>query len=328
MTYENEVIEISKNTDITKGEIFNFRETPNEREFDETFDFYRGILTWAAKYDVNSSYIFFQNDISPNARAKTFKGHGIIAITSGLMLRQINDYLKNEELDKKLKERFEKIYPFLDNPINVLMYQQVQHSTFYHELGHLIQQSEELQNWMQETSTSNNFSLTRHKLELDADSFSALSLAAHIQQYGFKIFGEKIDSEKMELLVELFSATVLLYFLTFSSATREIYYEESSHPHAFVRIINVLLIISDYLGQSLKLSKNGITINPIKMFPRTIDLVEKIESEILKNEKSDDLNIILSKNKTDIINYFTKLSAHKIKDCKEASDVWNEKIPT
>ncbi|KFF11152.1 hypothetical protein [Flavobacterium hydatis] len=328
MTYKDEVLELLKKTDINEGDIFDFGETPHEHEFAETYQFYRGILTWASKYDVKSSSIFFQNDTSPNARAKTFNKHGVIAITSGLMIRQINDFLKNEELDKKLKERFEKIHPFLDNPIHVLMYQQVQHSTFYHELGHLIQQSEELQNWMQETSTSNNFSLTRHKLELDADSFSALSLAAHIQQYGFKIFGETIDTEKMELLVELFSATVLLYFLTFSNAKREIYYEENSHPHPLVRIINVLLIISDYLGKSPKLSKKGIIINPRKIIRGTIDLVEKIESEIFKNEKSDDLNIILSKNKTEIINYFTKLRAHKVEDCREASDVWNEKIPT
>lgn len=328
MVYEDEVLNIINNTDILKEDIFNYRETPKENDFESTFQFYRQTLTQAKRFGIKSSYIYFQNDINRNARAKIHKGKGIIGITLGLMMYQIDNFLNRPDIDVILKERFRVIIPFLDNPIHVLMYQNVQHSTFYHELGHLIQfsDSEETIQWMEESNTNNNFSLIRHKLETDADSFSAIFLAAHIQQYGLKIFGEEIDAQKMELLIELFSTSVLLYFLSFTGADRDIYFEESSHPHPLIRILNVLLIISDYLRQSQKLIEKGINIVPINLVERVVKTSEKIEQEILNKEVSEPLVNMYSNHRIDIMNYFSKIRAHSFENYKSALEEWNRRV--
>lgn len=328
MVYEDEILKIINNTDIPQADIFNYRETPKESDFEGTFQFYRGILTWAKRFGITSSYIYFQNDFSRNARAKTYEGKGIIGITSGLMMYQIENFLNRSDIDEKLSERFRIIIPFLDNPIHVLMYQQIQHSTFYHELGHLIQlsNSNETMQWWEENNTDNNFSLIRHKLEMDADSFSAIAVATHIQQYGLKIFGEEIDSQKMELLVELFSTTVLLYFLSFSGADTNIYFEQKSHPHPLIRILNVLLIISDYLGQSSALINRGINIVPINLVQRVIELAEKIETEILDKQRDAPLVNSYFNHKTDVLMYFSKLREYPFENYKSAQEEWNKRV--
>lgn len=328
MAYEDEILRLLNDTNVTKEDIFNYRGTPKENDFEDTFQFYKGISVWVSKYGIFSAYIYFQNDFSRNARAKTYNGKGIITITSGLMIYQIENFLYKPEIDESLKERFQIILPFLDNPIHVLMYQQVQHSTFYHELGHLIQKSEsnETEQWMEESSMDVNFSYMRHKLEMDADSSSAVALASHVQQYGFKIFGEEIDSQKMELLLEIFSTTVLLYFLSFTGADKEIYYEKNSHPHPLIRILNVLLIISDYLRQGPKLIDKGIDIVPTKMVLRVIELAEKIETKILKVKKPINLPAVFSTHKADIVSYFSKVRGYPLEGYKSASDAWNARI--
>jgi hypothetical protein len=170
--YKNEVEEIIANTDFIDNQIFDISLSPYADEFANTFNFYRDTLTDAIKYGVESSYIFYSNDRVPNAKAGISKGHGIIIFNAGLLVSLIQNLLEKEEIDYVVKNEYAEFHKFLDNPGNNLVYQAAQHFTFYHELGHLIQQSENLVSYLSERSIQEEvFDFTKHKLEIDADSF-------------------------------------------------------------------------------------------------------------------------------------------------------------
>ena len=163
------------------------------------------------------------------------------------------------------------------------MYQLTMHFTFYHELAHLVQKSEYLESHLYERPFEvEEFDLTRHKLEIDADSFSGISIASHIQQYALKHFGDDLDSNKMESLIQMFCSSALLYFLAFQSCKGEIYFYENSHPHPMIRILNFILTITNYLQQSPKLTERKITLNHINIFKATIKTTALIETSVFK----------------------------------------------
>jgi hypothetical protein len=323
--YENEII---SETGIKIEQIFDFSLSPYLEELSKVFEFYRKTLDInSLRYNLKKSYIFYLNDKSVNAKAGISDKYNIICINSGLIIFLIQNIFEKEELDKNLKFDYKEIYNFLDNPIHILMYQVALHFTFYHELGHLVQKSEILKSFICERPTGiNDFDLKMHKLEFDADSFSATSIGAHIHQYAFKIFGEKLNSYQVESVIEIFCTSILLYFLSFESYKEKIYYEESTHPHPIIRILNVILTITNYCQNSPKLKEKGIYINHNKIYDLTIYNTMKIESQILKSKKAKNFSQILSNQRTEILAYYEKLLVYKPRGFTTAMDKWNETI--
>lgn len=325
--YEEEIKNLLKKTLVTKDDVFKFSFTPNEKEFAETFLFYRQTLDEAAKWGVTNSHIFFINDVRVNAYATAFKGVGVIGINSGLMLWLIQNLKNRKEIDDLLRIKYNNIYESLDNPLNVLLYQVAQHFTFYHELAHLIQKSEFLNHLLYELPQQESpYSIITHKLEMDADSFSALATAAHIHQYIFKIFGENITNDNVESVIELFCSGILLYFLSFDSFKDEMYYQESSHPHAAMRLINVILIISHYCRQSPRLIEKGVVLNHNRIIDKTMENAMEIEFKVFGESKAKTLTEILGIEKKNILNYYSQLRELEVDQFIMAENMWNEAL--
>lgn len=327
-TYEVEIENVLNNTDFIKSQIFDISVSPHVDEFVKTFNFYRATLSNAKKIGVDSSYIFYYNDTSSNAKAGISKGHGIIFFNAGLIIYLIQNLLEKGAIDEIIKVLCKNVYEDLDNPGNILIYQAAQHFTFYHELGHLIQQSDDLKTFLSERTSvqSKAFDLIKHKLEIDADSFSALSIAAHIHQYIFKIFGENIESKKVESVIEIFCSGILLYFLSFESFKDDIYYEEGTHPHPIIRTFNVILIITQYCKGSPRIKAKKIEIDHFKIFNRTIEIATEIEYKAFGSKKSNTFLETLKKEKKEILEYYTKLHNIKPENFVLAENKWNETV--
>lgn len=246
-------------------------------------------------------------------------------MTAALVIEYVKQHKNNEKIDQALQAHFSIILPFLDNKLNVLIYQYLLHATFYHEEGHLIQQSKrETEDWQNEHENSQSFSLLQHALEQDADTFSAISCASHILQYSVKSFKNEISNEKVTLLVELFLTGYYLYFLSIPSAKKNLYFEENSHPHPVIRILNVVLTCIDYLNKSNQFEELGITVNPITTLKNIIKLGTYIEREIIEKKDTIDFLQELQNNRAEITNYFRKLRNENLGEYFSAIGKWNE----
>lgn len=325
--YKKEIELIKANTEFTLGEIFDFEDSPYKFQFADTFGFYKGTLSQADKYGVENSYFFFYNDRRVNARAGKSNGFNIICINSGLQIWTVKNILEKGEINDILEPDFSEILEYLDNPINSLMYQLTMHFTFYHELAHLIQKSEYLEAHIYERPTElESFELTRHRLELDADNFSGLSISAHIQQYAVKQFGDELDSKKMESLLVIFSSSLILYLLSFTTAKEELYYFKNSHPHPVIRTLNVIMTITHLLQQSPVLKARNISLNIKTIFEKTIKIARKIEAEVIGEIRTDDFEEILKPEIPRITEYLYELNNFKPEKFNLSTDVWNETL--
>lgn len=328
MTNKEYVNEIVSETEFKIEEIFDYSNSPYLDNFSKVYEFYRKTLASnSERFSLNKSYILYLDNRSVNAKACSSEKYNIICINSGLIIFLIQNILEKKEIDEILKLDYQNVYNFLDNPINILMYQVSLHFTFYHELGHLVQKSEILKSYIYERPIeSKHFNLKRHKLELDADNFSSFSIGTHIHQYAFKIFGENLNSNQFESVLEIFCSSILLYFLSFESYKDEIYYEESTHPHPIIRILNVIITITNYCKNSPKLKEKGIEINRDKIYDLTIQNTIKIENQINGTSKARYFNQILIDNKTEIFAYYEKLLVYESTDFIRATDKWNETL--
>jgi hypothetical protein len=325
--YTNEVKSIISNTEITSDEIFDIEFSPSKNEFNVIFNFYRETLNISSKYGVKSSYFFFYNSRNINAKAGISKGFNIICINAGLIIWLIENFSQQSKFNEKLKLRFPNIYENLDNSINTLMYQMTMHFTFYHELAHLIQQSEQLQKYIQERPIEVlDFDLTRHKLELDADLFSSVSLASHIQQYALKIFKENIDNNKIESLIEIFASSLLIYLLSFKTAQENIYYFENSHPHPIIRIFNIVMVITDYCKKSPKFNELGIEIDSMNVFMNSIEISKNLETEYFGTSTIEAFQKTLKDQRKEIVNYQKTMEEFIPENFILAIDKWNETV--
>lgn len=328
MNIDEYLIELIKKTDIKESDIFYFEDSPYKSDFTETLTFYKETLEIAHKYGIEKSFLFFENDKRPNAKAKTDQGIGIIAFTSGLMIEYLTQYKNNEKINDTLQEYFNLITPYLDNSISVLIYQYLLHATFYHELGHLVQTIKtKSSDWQNEhIDNDDSFSLLRQALELNADTFSAINCASHIQQYAFKIFKDEITIEKMSLLIELFLTGYYLYFLSIPSAKKALYFEEYHHPHPIVRILSVVLTCINYLSKSPKLIELKIKLNPLKILNNVVYLGTLIEKDVLKKADNVDFLKELKNNRAEIIRYFYKLQEQSLEEYSSAIEIWNKMV--
>ena len=279
-TYNRHMEEIIRVTEVQAKSIFNPEYSPLLDDYLETFSFYQDALVHNKDFGIEPAFLFFNNHLSRNAAAtKTLSGVFLVSINMGtidwLVQRLKNNTALIEETDINL---FRILSPVLDKPINELFYQSCCHFTFYHEMGHLVQNSNLLIDSIEENPTHNSvFNLDRHLLEIDADTFSALCLGTHIVQYCERIFGENFTKENLEGLVVLFSISIFMYILSFSGNTQNFYTQESSHPHPAIRLTNFMFVLTQYCNDSLNGRANGFTINQGNMFRFAMEIAEELQ---------------------------------------------------
>lgn len=220
--------------DYSRSEFYN--------NFNDLFKFvYNNIdQKWDA-FKIKPCYFFYNNSDLLDAKANPKER--FISINRGLLERLKLFFEKYQEFVNGLsKERQPLLYEKLDTPVDHLMFQMAGQFCYYHELGHIIQYSD---NNVDKTFTesailrgNNTFDLMDHVMEMDADLFAAHYVLNHVVDYWKKLPEEVQNQETLQMLVSLIVASMfLLFFVLAGEEAEDIYCFEGDHPHYIVRII-------------------------------------------------------------------------------------------
>lgn len=322
-----EIIEEFHQKPFTNDEsIFDYHNTPFEKEFEDMFTFYQETLYLNRHYGITPSRLYFNTTYGVNARAVKAPDFYLISIKAGLLLKMIEMFKNNSNFLIKAGQKMKLIEDYFDVSTQELMYQLAIHFTFYHEMAHLIQKSEFLDSGLNENLDGTVvFSSRRHLLELDADEFSAVSIAAHTVQYASNIFGDDISSsnKKIEELLVLVCSTVLLYMLTFSSNNKEIYYKESSHPHPVIRVLRVMNTIIGQYQQTFNHLGVSIKIDLPDIIRRSAEFAGEIAEDIIGENPTERFVAYLATEMDNIKQYLKEFDELGAGDETLALNKWN-----
>ena len=324
--YQDHLAEMIKEANIPESTIFNPEFSPNATDYLDTFGFYIETLNLNRDYGIEPAYLFFKNEYSLNAAAtKTETNNYIVAINMGTIDWLLNKFKNNPQIVNDTNINLFRIFqPYLDNPINVLMYQTCCHFTFYHEMAHLIQNSNYLKSTLYENPESTGcFNFERHLLEIDADTFSALCLGTHIIQYCEKQFGQNFSKQNLEGLIVLFTVPIFLYFLSFSGNKNQLYLKETTHPHPNIRVTNFILVLTHYCNGVLNSKNRGFTADQGNLIIFSLEIAEKLQEFFFQDDVVTRYRKTMAENKVAIIEYLGELveTNHKLEET--ATNKWN-----
>lgn len=221
--YQDIIANLIANTSIQEEHVFFYDDSIISDEYESVFQFYQSNLHVHYKYGIGPSIFYYNLGHDINAKACTDSGYGLISMNMATILELMNMYRSKE---KNIRGHFpvelDLFFDNLDNPVEVLMYDASIHFTFYHEVAHLIQKSKflELHGLCEHSTVEDEFNILRHVLEIDADEFSAINIATHILQYYENLFGQELESDRLEKLIVITCTSVLLYLLAFIELNR------------------------------------------------------------------------------------------------------------
>ncbi|WP_353779985.1 hypothetical protein [Winogradskyella sp. 3972H.M.0a.05] len=294
-----------------EADIFNPEGSPMLEEILKSFDFYhKTLINECGHYGIAQHYILFSSGTTKNAAAGTIDGKYVILLNIGL----INWLISNFQLGHNINvnsdlEALNKLQNKLDISINEFYYQLASHFTFYHELGHLIQKSDFLNDRIQESSLNNHggFNFEKHILEFDADCYSSLCLANHVVDYYERLFVDDFDKEVIEALTILSGTAICQYILTFVNDIEDLYFKDRSHPHPAIRLLYSLMTFCTYLKDTW--SNKGVNIHFETVFMNIFYESINLEKDFLGSDNTAKLLEIIKKERPSLLRYIAELQS-------------------
>lgn len=328
MSYTAERETSLQNSIFSTDEIFSYDETPYEQQFHSFYDFCRKNLDINSQvYSLNPNIFVYLNNFSVNAKAGIKNNYYIIGINSGLMIWGIQNLLMNEELNNFINNRFPGLLNYFDNSLDVLSFQLATQFTYYHELAHLIQLNNGEENLFNERIEFGcDYNVNKHWLELNADTFSAIAIASHIQQYLFNQIANDLDSEKANDCIIVFGTCLFSYIMSFASSSENIYFFDKTHPHPVIRVLNILMTLIHYLNQSPKFTDRDISFSYKQIIDSILNLHQSLEDENIVNDGVYQ-NLIESLARVpEIITYLQYFRELNPEQYNDAIEEWNKNI--
>lgn len=306
------------------GEFFDLEFSPHAEEYLDVITFYDTTLQNYALYGIVPAFIYFNNYTSRNAKAGILNGNYLISMNKGLIFWLIKSFKDEPRIDEIDIPLFNRLRPHLDVPISKLMYQMSVHFTFYHEMAHLIQQSDIIGLNLEEIPIENaEYDETKHLLELDADEFSSLCLGSHALQYLQKLFGEG-GKPVLEALLIILNVPIILYVLSFYTNGKDFYLREMSHPHPAIRLMLITLTIVHYCNQSLSIKKREFQIDYKFVIQQALEMAQYMETEFMSTKRVETLIKVLRENLEDILKYVDYFNGLKEGNESLAVYKWNQ----
>lgn len=328
MSYNNEIENSIMNSILESADIFDFRETPNEDLFEGLYNFCRENLNInALRENINPNIFLFSNSFSINAKAGLKNNHFAIIINIGLMQSCITNYFENQLLNQFVENNFPNYIKKFDNPIGILVFQLTTQFTYYHELAHLFQLTKKnINSELQERKSDNDeYDIIKHKLEINADTYSSIAIATHLQQYIDKTFGDEVNLAIAKDTIKILGACLLNYIVNFSDETA-IYFKQNSHPHPFLRLLNIVLNIANHIENMPNLKVKNIHLDGKEIFKDIIDFYQNLEENGIFTTKFSNLVYQNTDLKNDIVKYLSELLEFDKTDFNDAMDIWNKQI--
>lgn len=325
--YDLEIENSTKNNILKNADIFDFRGLPIEEHFEGLYKFCRENLDINAERENISPNIFlYTNSFEINAKAGFVNGQNVILINIGLMKNCLSNYSENYKLNEFVENKYPDLIKKLDNPISYLAFQLTTQFTYYHELAHLFQfckKKNEIE--LSERKTDDKYDLIKHKLEINADTYASIAIATHLQQYIDKVFGNEIDQKTATDTIKILGACLLNYVVNFSDKT-EIYIDNHSHPHPFLRLLNIILNISNHIESMPNLKEKNISLNGSEIFKSILEFYQDMEDNGIFPTKFSDLVYKTEAFYSEILKYMNEILNFDLEDYEDAMEIWNRHI--
>lgn len=327
VNYDLEIENSTKNSILKKADIFDFRGLPIEEHYEGLYKFCRENLDInSEKENISPNIFLYTNSFEINAKAGFVNGQNVILINLGLMKNCLSNYSENKKLNEFVENKFPDLIKKLDNPMSYLAFQLTTQFTYYHELAHLFQfckKKNELE--LQERKTDDKYDLVKHKLEINGDTYASIAIATHLQQYIDKIFGNEIDQKTATATIKILGACLLNYVINFSDKT-EIYIDNYSHPHPFLRLLNIILNISNHIESMPNLKEKNITLNGSEIFKSILGFYQELEDNGIFPTKFSDLVYKTEAFYNEILKYMNEILNFDSTDYEDAMEIWNKHI--
>ena len=333
MDYSQEIENAVKNNIISASDIYDFRESPLENILSLYYAFCRKNLDiHSANEKITPNIFLINNSTQINAHATlTPAKFFVISLTLGLLKYCYSNYFENLEFHKYFKAHYPETVKMFDNSSNVLAFQICIQFTYYHELAHLFQfrikTNEIAFNERNNNTIDTPFDRINHVLEINADTYASISVATHIEQYIRNAFEKDISYQLTFNTIRMFCCCLLNYSISLTEKNEEVYFEAHTHPHSFIRLLNIILNISNHIEESTYFKEKNIKIESTTLFISVIETYKDLES---KNIFSSDFSGIIDKSKgsiNKITDYLYSISQFDTKEYGNAMDVWNKHIP-
>lgn len=325
--YDLEIENSTKNSILKNADIFDYRGLPIEEHFEGLYNFCRENLDInSEKENISPNIFLYTNSYEINAKAGFVNGQNVILINLGLMKNCLSNYSENEKLNEFVENKFPELTNKFDNPISYLAFQLTTQFTYYHELAHLFQfckKKNEIE--LQERKIDDKYDLVKHKLEINADTYASIAIATHLQQYIDKIFGNEINQKIATDTIKILGACLLNYVINFSDKA-EIYIDNYSHPHPFLRLLNIILNISNHIESMPNLSEKNITLNGSDIFRSILEFYQELEDNGIFQTKFSDLVYKTEAFYNEILKYMNEILNFDSTDYDDALVIWNKHI--
>lgn len=301
-------------TETGIDDIFPYSETPYELLCDKLFQQFQFHLEKNFdNFNIRPAIFFFNNIRRVNAWADLINGTYVNSCNIGTVdaLRKVFLEIDLDELIKRVPEL--EYFRVLEAPLRTALNDQLFVTAFlyifYHESAHLLQKSANGNpGRTTECGVGKPFNIQDHVYELDADLFAAIRLVEHIEYNWTNKFGEELRTQEvLEKLIVVSAMGPAVFKLLFIEFSQEIYYEQKTHPHSFIRTIAILHNLVNY-SQTLIGSKHDIQLDYAQLTQRVILLFDKVLPALLGDRALKNLKAIYRNEGTNISQYYDKLA--------------------
>jgi hypothetical protein len=241
-------------------------ESPLKTLFDEFFRFGQEYLDRDdLEFNIKPARLYYSTNIGLNALARKVNDYYLVEIYMGTIAWMENFYLAMEDKFKQDGlQQYQHISQLRGVTPGKFLLQLATIYYFYHEVGHLIQRSDQDTDYVEylENECERDEIPTRHMRELDADWNSAYCMALHLKQFAeVESNGDYlVDSTILLEIAALGLAAIYMYFINRTDKNPVIYYKEKCHPHPSVRLSYMLVFVLDNLQANVlyPINKNRI----------------------------------------------------------------------
>lgn len=303
-------------------EFYDFTDLPYEKLFIKFFEFGQTYLERNdLGFKISPALLYFNTSTAINAAARPINNYKLIEIYKGAIIGmyKIFDSFKVFFTNDKFSQLNNILYKRNSSP-SFYMFQMCALYFFYHEVGHLIQGRDNIDEanfieFIHDNNLTDSEISIRHMREFDADWFATQALANHTLLFD----RENNKTENSTTLIDIAGLTlsaVFIFHVMQSPQNSNIYYKAHSHPHPSVRLSYMLTFMLEGMNKNVSydLDLKGI-------FRKTINICnELLESRgegfmldyskaLLDNSKeiSSYVNAIISDMKT-----YPALCLHKL----------------
>jgi hypothetical protein len=290
--------------------IFKFEKERLSKVYDAYYRFCQEniSLTKWDDFNIRPCPFFFIDSPSINAHALRWDdGFNAIGVRNGLIEKVYARFEQSQTALEILPEMTDGAIP---DELHKLMFQNATIFLYYHELGHIIQNSDGGAITTSEDlkyTPNSSYSLSKQVKEYDSDEFGANQLVGHIFQYFNRLPIEKQTQQLLEFLVATNLASIFILYDTISPGlSLPITFYHGSHPHCVVRIT---LITGIMVEKALFTYSGRYLVDERSILKRTFEIL----STLLPGVTMSDFFNEISEKKRSIVEYGMMLKSERDK---------------